>query len=160
MTPDSEKKKLTLDDVREAGARDALHPDGIDNFTVNELRMQIQVPDAIAANPHFRPLARLQALWEMEIEPLPDGPDKEDLMTRYDNRVAELFSSEIINLPEKSEVPNPQFKPDKLLSAIAMHVRDFPFARAATQEKMYELIDQKTKELGLDILTDSSGNAL
>lgn len=148
---------MTPEDITEAAARDALHVGRTGDFSFEELRREIQVPDRVEGNSGYVPLRRLQALWETEIEPLGDGPEKEEMMTLYDQRAQELFAAEIINLPEKSESENEQYRPTARLAAISAGIRDFPFARAEAMERMFELIDQKKKELGIDKLLGPDG---
>lgn len=148
---------MVPDDIREAGARDGLHADHPEEFNPDELRRLVEVPDTVEGNPAYRPLQRLQMIWETEIEQLPGGPGKEEIMDAYDKRAQELFAAEIINLPEKDEVENKQYVPVKRLAAISVAIRDFLFARAAAMERMFDLVDKKKAELGLDQLFGPDG---
>lgn len=154
MGPEDE---IRFEDIAEIASRDALHEGHPEDFTHAELKELLKAPEQVEQNEHYRPLKRLQAIWETEIDPLPEGAEKEELKTLYDNRVQEAFASEIINLPETDEVENPHYKPVARLAAIGTAIRDFPFARAEAMEKMYEVLDQKKVELGVDKLYEADG---
>ncbi len=138
---------LTFEDMTEQGAYDGLHSEKKE-FSIEDVKNEIAgvQPDQNPENPYYQPLARLQAMWEFEIEPMADGPDKEELMTLYDQKAFDLFSAEI-QVPQKHEVTNPSFKPQGLLKEVDKAIRAFPFARAEMMEKLFEQADQRAQEI-------------
>ncbi len=149
--------EITPEDAAEAGARDALHEGHPEEFSFAEIKQHLNVPDRVEGNEHYVPLQRLQRIWEIEIESLGEGPEKEEMKTLYDNRAQELFAGMIINLADKSEAENQQYQPVARLAAISEAIRDFPFARAEAMEKMFDLVDKKKKELGIEKLYAADG---
>lgn len=148
-------KDIKFADKESAVKYVAIHPEG-KSLSNAELKRLIDV----RSREIDQPLEMLQILWEFDIERLPERPEKDELKTRYDNRAMELFATEIINLetePGKEGDPNPHYKPAARLAAISMAIRNFPFARAEAMEKMFELVDQKKKELGIENLTSPGG---
>ncbi len=138
---------LSIEDMREQGAYDGLHSEKKE-FTFEDVKNEIAgvQPDQDPENPYYKPLSRLQALWEFEIEPMTDGPEKEELMTLYDQKAFDLFSAEI-QVPLKHEAKNPSYRPQGRLRAVDEAIREFPFARAGLMEKLFEQADQKAREL-------------
>jgi hypothetical protein len=137
---------MTEEYMAEMGARDALGGEQV--LTFEQLKALVAVPDKTDndANLHYTPLSRLQGIWELKIEPLPEGPEKEELKQLYDQRAFELFSS-MIQVPQKELSANPYYQPQKRLSGVDEKIREFPFASAETMERLFDLVDKKAEEL-------------
>lgn len=148
-------ENMEFDTTEDAVAYVAIHPEGKPLTTV-ELKTLI----ATRSREIDQPLDMLQMLWEFDIERMPEGSEREELKTIYDDRAMELFATKIIDLetePGKTEDPNPHYRPEARLGAISMAIRDFPFARVEAMEKMFELVDKKKKELGIETLLGPDG---
>lgn len=133
----------------------AMHPEG-KPLTVVKLKELIEV----RKHKVDQPLERLQELWEFDIERMPDGPEKEQLMKLYDDQAMEIFATDLINMNTergKEGDPNPYYRPEAWLAATGAQIRDFPFARKESMQKMFELVDQKKKELGIEKLYAADG---